>query len=120
MALEDDGGKGPPGSMLICPPPTPRRMLKLNDLRRPREFFLEDPPVSERSKGTFAGSDAKEGLGCDVLLVFEPLERADVRTDSQGVLVINRWAMLGVDGELRRRIRIEYVCGTWLLPKRDQ
>jgi hypothetical protein len=104
VAQEDD--RGPSGSMVIGPPPPSRRMLRRKDLRR--EFFLDDALDSERSKGTtFAGSDVEEGLGCDdVLLVFGLLERADVRTDSQGVLSISRRAMLGEDGELLRRIRI--------------
>jgi hypothetical protein len=69
---------------------------------------LEDSVIfrGSGSGGSHIVIDTEEGLGNDVWLAFEPLEKADVRTDSQGVLAIKRRATLGEDGKLWRRIRI--------------
>lgn len=76
--------------------------------RSPCASFLKDSVIfkGSGSEGSHIGIDVEEGLGNDVWLAFEPLEKADVRTDSQGLLAIKRRATLGEDGELWRRIRI--------------
>jgi hypothetical protein len=86
-------------------------MSRLKGPHRPRspcESFLEDSVIfrGSGSGGSHIVIDTEEGLGNDVWLAFEPLEKADVRTDSQGVLAIKRRATLGEDGKLWRRIRI--------------
>jgi len=76
------------------------------DLRRLRsscEFSSDDFTTGSfgLSEGTCTGIDETDGeLGSDGWLGFEPLERADVRIDNNGLLAINRRAMLGDDGAL--------------------
>jgi hypothetical protein len=82
--------------------------MMLKDLRRPR--FSRGSSSDDFTTGFFGlsdgsftstGIDGTEGeLGNDVWLDLGPLEKADVRVDNKGLLAINRWAMLGGDGEL--------------------
>ncbi|SRR6266436_3211860 len=97
-----------------------RVMSKLKDLRGPRSSCESSSDgfttgLFGVSEGLYTGIDETEGeLGIRGWLDFEPLERADVRIENKGLLAINRRAMLGDDGALLRRSRIEIrLCDTF-------
>jgi hypothetical protein len=81
-------------------------MQRLKDLRRLRsscESSSDDFTTGSfgPSEGSCTGIDETDGeLGSDGCLGFEPLKRAGVRIENNGLLAINRRAMLGDDGAL--------------------